>query len=507
MKQVSTTVVLFTVCCACIFSGCGKNAQPLISSPVGTAGTSGAAAALAGNSGAVTDTVATAGNGNGHAAVGGAGVGGAPIGGATAPGTLGLAGASGSPALAGASAAPNGGGTGSGSDPKLEASIRNPMYPSLAPPLGEPFPNMTPGAWTWTEVAGALSRDGSPAGLFYKFSKTGSKNLLVYMAGGGVCADGFFCNMNPANKNESLTAENVGTGVLNILGPDAEAQDPTGERWQSGIFKDDPMNPARDWNMVFIPYVTGDVFFGSKPNGTVPDVAGMFQFVGKANMQKFIGRTVATFKDAQIAMISGSSAGGIGALLNATYFADAFIDQGRGARIFVLDDAGPFFDDQFLEVCIQKRYRDLYGLDESFPMDCSGCRTANGGGLVKGTLGYLADKYPSRVLGGFVDSDQDEIMKFFFSEGLQDCAFIENPIVGLGSYPADRYPAALKNMLTELVDPSRMSTYVWSGDLHQNLFQTATDDRFYNTNGLDKTVAEWFAGLISGKWERIGVIK
>jgi hypothetical protein len=52
-----------------------------------------------------------------------------------------------------------------------------------------------------------------------------------------------------------------------------------------------------------------------------------------------------------------------------------------------------------------------------------------------------------------------------------------------------------------------MSTYVWSGDLHQNLFQTATDDRFYNTNGLDKTVAEWFAGLISGKWERIGVIK
>jgi hypothetical protein len=294
--------------------------------------------------------------------------------------------------------------------------------------------------------------------------------------------------------------------VFNILGPTAEAQDPTGERWQSGIYKDDPMNPARDWNMVFIPYVTGDVFYGSKPDGTVPGVEGKFQFVGKTNMQKFMSRIISTWKDTEIAVISGSSAGGIGALLNATYFADGFIDQGKGARVFVLDDAGPFFDDAYLEVCIQKRYRDIYGLNESFPMDCPACKS-DGGGLVKAILAYLADKYPDNVLGGFVDSDQDEIMKFFFSEGQENCAYIDDPISGLLAYPSDRYPAALKNMLTELVPPSRMSTYVWSGDLHQNLFQTATDDRFYKKNGLDKTVAEWFAGLISGKHERIGVIQ
>jgi hypothetical protein len=52
-----------------------------------------------------------------------------------------------------------------------------------------------------------------------------------------------------------------------------------------------------------------------------------------------------------------------------------------------------------------------------------------------------------------------------------------------------------------------MSTYIWSGDLHQNLFRTATDDRYYQKNGLDKTVAEWLGGLISGKHERIGVIQ
>src|SRR5262249_37663476 len=157
-----------------------------------------------------------------------------------------------------------------------------------------------------------------------------------------------------------------------------EAQDPSGERWQSGIFKNDPANPAKDWNMVFIPYVTGDVFFGSKPNGSVPGVEGTFQFVGKTNMLKFLSRIIATYKDAQIVVLSGSSAGGIGALLNYTYYADAFIDQGQGARVFLLDDAGPFFDDKYLEVCIQKRYREMYGLNDSFPKDCAECVSADG---------------------------------------------------------------------------------------------------------------------------------
>jgi hypothetical protein len=298
--------------------------------------------------------------------------------------------------------------------------------------------------------------------------------------------------------------------VGNILGPDAEAQDPTGERWQSGIFKDDPMNPVKDWNMVFIPYVTGDVYFGSKPNGTVPNVDGMHQFVGKSNMIKFISRIVPTFADAETVIISGSSAGGIGALLNYTYFADAYIDQGKGARVLMVDDAGPFFDDKYLEVCIQKRYRDLYALNDSFPADCPGCVDPSGGKLASGVLNYLAEKYPDGLLGALIDSDQDEIMKFFFSEGQEDCAYIDDPITGLLVYPEDRYPAALKNLMTELVPsaPMRVSTYIWSGDLHQNLFQTATDDRFYKQNGLDKTVAEFLRSLINGTTpEHLGLLK
>lgn len=408
----------------------------------------------------------------------------------------------------GAVAAPEGSDTPDATGFDLTPTKRNPKYASLAPPMAAALPRENVGVWNWIDVEGALSRDGSPAGFYYKYSATGSKHLVIYLVGGGVCPDNSFCNINPANKNQSLTAEGIlaGTGNAILQAPEPEPQDPNLERWKSGIFKDDPANPVRDWNVVFIPYVTGDVFFGSRPNGTIPDVPGTFQFVGKTNMQKFLGHIVPTFADAQIVMLAGSSAGGIGALLNATYVADAFIDQGHGARLVLLDDAGPFFEDEYLEVCIQKRYRDIFALDESFPTDCEGCVTADGGGLAKGILNYLMDKYPGESLGGLVDSNEDEIMKFFFSEGQQNCGFIDNPIAGLLVYPAGLYPRALTGLL-KLVPPNVMSSYIWEGTLHQNIFQTASGDRFYQTNGLNQTVAQWLTDLLKGQGKRIGSIQ
>lgn len=419
--------------------------------------------------------------------------------GATQPGKSGSSGAVGQ---GGTMTAGESGAGGSAAPVKLAPSVRNPKYKSVAPPMGEPLPSGTPGAWTYTDIDGAKSRDGSSAGFFYKYSKTGDKNLVIYLAGGGACQDDFFCNMNPPNKTASLTAESVGSGVFNIFGPTQEAQDPTLERWNSGIFKDDPANPVKDWNAVFVPYVTGDVFAGAKPDGTVPDVDGTFQFVGRINMLKFLARIIPTFKDAPVVVLTGSSAGGLGALLTAPFVVDSYIDLKNGGRVFVVDDAGPFFDDPYLEVCLQKRYRDLFGLNDSFPEDCPNCK-GDGGGITAAYLAYLVDKYPDNLLGGLIDSDSDEIMSFFFSEGIDDCSYINNPLAGLLVYPADRYASALKNLLD--VHTKRISSYVWSGSLHQNFFMTDSGDRFYDKNGLDKTPAEWLTTLLTGKEERIGM--
>jgi hypothetical protein len=479
----------------CIALGCGKARKPNKGS-AGASGNGGAPANASGNGGAVSAGSAGASTGGAKSASAGTGAAGTPHAAAGGSGQ-GVAGD-----MLGASGAGGSGAAGSDAPKKLAPSIRNPKYKSVAPALGEPLATADPGKWSYIDIDGAVSRDGSPAGFYYKYSKTGDKNLVIYLAGGGACQDTFFCNMNPPNKNFSLTAESVVSGVLNLVGPDSEAQDPNLSRWQSGIFKDDPANPVKDWNMVFIPYVTGDVFAGAKPNATVPGVDGTFQFVGRANMLKFLPRMIATFKDASTVILTGSSAGGLGALLTAPFVMDAYIDLNQGARVFVVDDAGPYFDDPYLEVCLQKRYRDLFGLNDSFPEDCPACK-GDAGGITAAYLAYLVDKYPDNLLGGLVDSDSDEIMSFFFSEGVDNCSYIDNPVVGLAAYPADRYAAALKNLLD--VHMKRMSSYVWSGSLHQNFFETASGDRFYDKNGLDKTVAEWLATVLTGKMERLGL--
>ncbi|HEX6243728.1 MAG TPA: hypothetical protein VFZ61_22595, partial [Polyangiales bacterium] len=74
--------------------------------------------------------------------------------------------------------------------------------------------------WTWISVPGSKCRDGSGAGYFWRRGKKDS--LMVYLNGGGACADPFFCGLNPVNVNQDLPIEFLifGTGNL-VLGPDA----------------------------------------------------------------------------------------------------------------------------------------------------------------------------------------------------------------------------------------------------------------------------------------------
>src|SRR5436190_1437055 len=259
MNRSKARVFLRVVAAMCFALGCSSKGDDDSSTTSGD-GTGNNTSSGSGGNGAVNGTTGTGGhaspggstgnNGNSGGMKGGAGSS-SPTGGEAGDGaTHGGGGTSGTPGDGGMTSPPV----------KLAASVRNPKYQSVAPPMGEPLPAGMPGMWTYTDIDGAVSRDGSPAGFYYKPSATGNKNLLIYLAGGGACQDNFFCNMNPPNKSMSLTAESIGSGVLNVAGPSDEAQNPSLERWQSGIFKDDQANPVKDWNMVFIPYVTGDVF-------------------------------------------------------------------------------------------------------------------------------------------------------------------------------------------------------------------------------------------------------
>ncbi|MET0340134.1 MAG: pectin acetylesterase-family hydrolase [Polyangiales bacterium] len=375
--------------------------------------------------------------------------------------------------------------------------------PSTAPTSGAPAPSNGKafGEWTYHEVEGAVCRDGSPAGYYIR--RGTGKDLMIFLNGGGVCYDDFFCGINPANVNSSLPGETLIAAVLDI-GANAllpQRQVPP----DAGIFRKDPRNPVADWNMVYVPYCTGDVYGGTKRDAAVPGTTlPPQQFVGYHNVGLFLEHFGPQFKGkAEQVLLTGSSAGGFGALLNfdrtQTYF-------GEASEVLTITDSGIPFEDDLLEPCLQKRWRSLWGLDGALPKDCAGCFNADGGGLARGLGDYIfRGKYKGRMLGGGVSTKQDEIIKLFFSSGLRNCSVkaadeAVPAALGLGSYPATRYPAGLKGFVENVAGRESVGSYIMDGTLHQHIFR----NRYYEQNGLGLTMADWVRRILEGEPVHVG---
>jgi hypothetical protein len=386
------------------------------------------------------------------------------------------------------------------------SSVANGDEPSGEEPVDEADtdpvpPNRTAttfGDWTYYEVEGAFCRDGSPAG--YYFRKGTGKDLMIFLNGGGVCYDDFFCSSNPANVNQSLPGESLMDATIetfrNSIAP--ERQVPPNE----GILKPEARNPVSTWSMVYVPYCTGDSHGGTTTDAEVVTSSTLppQQFVGYTNIGLFYRTLGAEFRNAEKILLTGSSAGGLGALLNYRRTQQFF----KNSRVIVISDSGVPFSDKYQEVCLQKIWRQLWGLDAIIPEECDECFHQDGGGLVEITA-YNVDQNPGRIFGGIISSKQDEVMKLFYSAGLYNCEANTSyeaamSVAGRSSYPIDRYPAGLKDYIENVVGRTRGGSYIVDGSTHQHLFRP----RFYEKNGSTMTLAQWVADIIAGKPTHIG---
>jgi hypothetical protein len=365
-----------------------------------------------------------------------------------------------------------------------------PVPPPL--PSGKAF-----GDWTWVETPGAVCRDGSPAGYYYR--RGSEAPLLIFLNGGGTCNDAFFCSINPKNVDENMPTESLLDATGNLLaGPDQTRQKPEEE----GIFKRDARNPVGNWNMIYIPYCTGDVFAGTKNDVAIDGLDGKQQFVGYKNIGLFLESFGPSFAQVGKVLLAGSSAGGIGTLLNYDRV-QTFFDK-YGARVFAISDSGIPFRDPFLAPCIQKRWRDIWGFDLALPKDCKGCFDADGGGLAQGLGDYLFhEKYKDRKVGGMVSSAEDGIMRAFYGLGADDCTVdsASNTILSafdLGAYSADEYRMGLSDIL-DFVGKDRVSTYFLPGSAHMHLWRA----RYYDeVDGV--SMATWLGHVLHEEVTHVG---
>jgi hypothetical protein len=159
-------------------------------------------------------------------------------------------------------------------------------------------------------------------------------------------------------------------------------------------------------------------------------------FVGYFNVGADLDFIVPQSKDVRRVILTGSSAGGFGALMNYERTQVAF----GTTPVLLLDDSGPPMADQYLTPCLQQMFRDAWNLDAALPPDCTACRQPDGGGLLN-ALGFLADEHPDRRFG-LVTSTRDGTIRSFYGYGYPDCVIgaSGNPM------PEDVFEAGITDM-------------------------------------------------------------
>lgn len=193
---------------------------------------------------------------------------------------------------------------------------------------------------------------GLPNKPFHFYYRKGTKpQTLVFFNGGGACWNDATCltsltvpvspttrpAYNPSIENEN-TPQELG-GILDFTRED---------------------NPLKDWNMVFIPYCTGDAHIGSNdkvyvdPLGIInagdPIIVQHRGFDNSMAVREWLKNRPERFGTEKV-LVAGSSAGAYGALMN---FSRLHRVYPSSTKISLLSDAGvAVFTDNFLNTVFE----------------------------------------------------------------------------------------------------------------------------------------------------------
>ena len=336
------------------------------------------------------------------------------------------------------------------------------------PDAGEPLPEAPVGEWQWIEIDGAFCRDGSPAGFGYRYGE--SPNVMIYFMAGGACFNAGTCGITPPG----IVARDGGNaGVFDTVSPD---------------------NPVADWNHVFVSYCTGDVHAGANPGGGTQAGTEGQQFVGWTNYGLFLPRIVGTFIDAEKVLVTGSSAGGFGAIVN---FDRTFKAFGGLPEFSMINDSGTPLPDEWSAPCLQKTWRETWNLEETFLADCEACNASEDGGGIVEYARLLAERYPDQTLA-HITSTQDSTMRLFHAYGLDDCARMDN-LLPL-PYPGADYEAGVLALRDEFFAGEPWGSFYVPGTTHT--FISSGFIGWHSAEGV--ALPQWVADIVDGAPVHLG---
>lgn len=205
--------------------------------------------------------------------------------------------------------------------------------------------------WLKVEVPGTVCGNGSQYKFFVNY-KEGAKDLLIMLEPGGACWDYDGCS----GKSDLGAAhpDGIPDNLMNDAGQSANI---------SPLIRRKLEGPTKDFNMVFLPYCTGDVHTGnnvivySDPKGEAPDLE--FHHNGHNNVVAATAWMDHQFQDIDRLFVTGCSAGGAGSIIN-YYFFRSGLNAKRG---YMLDDSGPIFPSTGYSKLLHTKIRESWNVD------------------------------------------------------------------------------------------------------------------------------------------------
>ncbi|MBI3295342.1 MAG: hypothetical protein HYZ71_11510 [Deltaproteobacteria bacterium] len=236
------------------------------------------------------------------------------------------------------------------------------------------------------EVPGTQCADGTPA--FVTFThRAHATNLMVYMKGGGACWNGKSCGngmARPLSRVVRAVEWNDGQGIHDVASPG---------------------NPFREYDIMSIPYCTGDAFIGDRTNSyTDAKKAMTIHHTGYNNVQLSLKMAQELVPQPKKAVLMGCSAGGIGAFFHLRNFRKAFPDSEK----FVVSDAGLPFKPPHIRSSAYAELMEAWGADKHMSEGFSGRDINNFGDVVRANTTEFPD-----TRFGLISSYQDNVMTFF----------------------------------------------------------------------------------------------